>query len=190
MSDWQKFPKITRYLNIEFTITEKIDGTNAAIEFEQGGFLVNAYSRTRPITPADDNYGFARWVYDNTEELYEFFGPGLHFGEWWGSGIQKRYGAYLPKGQKFFSPFNVKRFNGSTEGWPEGCIPVVILDTHVMMRDVPQAVEDWSNQMLSTGSFQVPGAKAEGIMLYSDATGYIKHPFDDGHKWTRGESSV
>lgn len=187
MSTWEKFPKITRYLNIEFTITEKIDGTNAAIEFEQGGFLVNAYSRTRPITPADDNYGFARWVYDNVVELYEFFGPGLHFGEWWGSGIQKRYGAHLPQGQKWFTPFNVSRFNEETEGWPEGTRSLPVLDYGVPLEDLPDAVRRWTLYFEVMGSAAVPGAKAEGIMLYSAATGYIKHPFDDGHKWTRGE---
>ncbi len=35
-------------------------------------------------------------------------GPGRHFGEWWGSGIQRGYG--LQKGEKRFSLFNVGRW--------------------------------------------------------------------------------
>ena len=35
-------------------------------------------------------------------------GPGRHFGEWWGSGIQRGYD--LPKGEKRFSMFNVARW--------------------------------------------------------------------------------
>jgi hypothetical protein len=35
-------------------------------------------------------------------------GPGRHFGEWWGNGIQRGYG--LVKGEKRFSLFNVVRW--------------------------------------------------------------------------------
>ena len=74
--------------------------------------VVYAQSRKRIITPASDNFGFARWVWDNAETLVEDLGDGLHFGEWWGSGIQRGYG--LEKGDKRFSLFNVKR-------WYEPC---------------------------------------------------------------------
>ncbi|MCJ7726507.1 MAG: hypothetical protein MUP76_09000, partial [Acidimicrobiia bacterium] len=47
---------------------------------------------SRWITPEVDNYGFARWVKDHEEELRTGLGAGLHFGEWWGQGIQRRYG--------------------------------------------------------------------------------------------------
>lgn len=103
MTDFQGFPKISR-LSRECIITEKIDGTNAQIYIgEDGEFLVG--SRTRWITPEDDNHGFARWAYTNKDELMEL-GPGRHFGEWWGSGIQRGYGL---KG-KVFSLFNVSRW--------------------------------------------------------------------------------
>ena len=52
-------------------------------------------------------FGFARWVETNRERLITLLGPGLHFGEWWGSGIQRGYG--LTKGDKRFSLFNVER---------------------------------------------------------------------------------
>lgn len=75
-------------------------------------YLVYAQSRKRIITPMSDNFGFARWVWDNADTLVEDLGEGLHFGEWWGSGIQRGYG--LEKGDKRFSLFNVKR-------WYEPC---------------------------------------------------------------------
>lgn len=100
-----EFPKMAR-LSRETIITEKIDGTNGCIFIGQDGeFLVG--SRSRWITPEDDNHGFARWAYEHREELLQL-GPGRHFGEWWGSGIQRGYG--LQKGEKRFSLFNVQRW--------------------------------------------------------------------------------
>src|SRR6266404_7201095 len=85
------FPKIPR-ISREMIITEKLDGTNAQVwigdygEFQTG-------SRNRWITPgkATDNAGFAGWCEENKEELLKL-GPGHHFGEWWGRGIQRTYG--------------------------------------------------------------------------------------------------
>ena len=100
------FPKMARFSR-EIIITEKIDGTNASILITEDMQII-AGSRTRWITPTDDNFGFAKWVDANKEELLKL-GPGHHFGEWWGSGIQRGYG--LPKGEKRFSLFNTYRWN-------------------------------------------------------------------------------
>ena len=105
MIDFIEFPKIAR-LSRECIVTEKIDGTSGTIyNGPEGEFLVG--SRTRWITPEQDNHGFARWAYDNMGFLLQL-GPGWHRGEWWGSGIQRGYG--LPKGEKRFSLFNVIRW--------------------------------------------------------------------------------
>lgn len=129
-----EFPKMGR-LSREAIITEKIDGTNAqvfvwdAMKSQPGdppeqcviherpdnvpwlwsdeGISIAAGSRTRWITPEDDNYGFARWVKEQAGVLAGL-GHGRHFGEWWGSGIQRGYG--LTKGDKRFSLFNVSRW--------------------------------------------------------------------------------
>lgn len=99
------FPKLARFAR-EVIITEKIDGTNACILItDEGDFFTG--SRTRWITPENDNHGFSRWAHDHKEELM-LLGPGRHFGEWWGSGIQRGYG--LQKGEKRFSLFNVQRW--------------------------------------------------------------------------------
>jgi hypothetical protein len=90
MAEFREFPKMAR-LSREIIITEKIDGTNAQIFIgEDGEFLCG--SRTRWITPENDNYGFAKWAYERKDDLIRDLGPGRHFGEWWGQGIQRGYG--------------------------------------------------------------------------------------------------
>ena len=101
-----EFPKIARY-NREVIVTEKIDGTNGCIAIgEDGSFQVG--SRTRWLTSeTGDNHGLLLWALTHKDELMQL-GAGRHFGEWWGSGIQRGYG--LPKGEKRFSMFNVVRY--------------------------------------------------------------------------------
>lgn len=103
--EFTPFPKIAR-LNREVVVTEKIDGTNASVLFDEDGRLIACGSRKRWITPADDNFGFAGWAHDNAEAIFSVTGPGHHFGEWWGSGIQRRYGL----DHKRFSLFAAHRY--------------------------------------------------------------------------------
>lgn len=100
---FQPFPKMSR-LSREVIITEKIDGTNAQIYIRDDGKMFVG-SRTRWITPENDNFGFAKWARDNQEDLMGL-GVGRHFGEWWGKGIQRGYGIE----DKRFSLFNVARW--------------------------------------------------------------------------------
>ena len=101
--EFKEFPKMAR-LSREIVITEKIDGTNSQILITEDGDIF-AGSRTRWITPENDNYGFAKWVEGNKSELLNM-GPGTHFGEWWGNGIQRNYGLK----EKRFSLFNTIRW--------------------------------------------------------------------------------
>ena len=101
--EFTEFPKMAR-LSREVIVTEKIDGTNAQVCIGEDGSML-AGSRTRWITPQDDNHGFAAWVEAHREELLTL-GPGRHFGEWWGSGIQRGYGLK----EKRFSLFNARRW--------------------------------------------------------------------------------
>jgi hypothetical protein len=104
------WPKIGR-LNRDIIITEKIDGTNAAIGITLDG-QVYAQSRTRIITPQDDNAGFARWVEKHADLLREHLGQGLHFGEWWGVSIGRGYDL----SERRFSLFNTKRWESDPLG--------------------------------------------------------------------------
>lgn len=93
-------PRLVR----DCVITEKIDGTNAQIFITRDGQFFTG-SRSRWITPENDNFGFSAWAHANKEELLKL-GPGRHFGEWWGAGIQRKYGLQ----EKRFSLFNVVRW--------------------------------------------------------------------------------
>jgi len=86
--EFRAWPKIKRD-PVWMRVTEKIDGTNGCIVVTAHG--VFAQSRKRLITPQQDNFGFAAWVQANEEALYAL-GPGYHYGEWYGLGIQRGYG--------------------------------------------------------------------------------------------------
>lgn len=160
--DFQPWPKIAR-LNRDITVTEKIDGTNAAVIISEEGLTISAQSRTRIITPDDDNFGFARWVHENADGLTQLLGPGRHFGEWWGQGIQRKYGL----AEKRFSLFNTARY-GDTDlsELPQlGVVPVLYQGPY------NQAEINGCLHMLSTdGSFAAPGfADPEGIVVFHSA---------------------
>src|SRR6185369_4596522 len=118
--DFVEFPKIHRFSR-EVIVTEKIDGSNAQVYVDDTMENVYAGSRNKWITPEEDNFGFAKWVKSNHDELLKL-GPGSHFGEWWGLGIQRGYGLK----QKKFSLFNVKRW-GNPDTRPSCCDVVPIL---------------------------------------------------------------
>ena len=161
MTEFQEFQKIAR-LSRNCSITEKIDGTNACVFIgEDGEFL--AGSRTRWITPEDDNYGFAKWAMANKDELMAL-GPGRHFGEWWGSGCQRGYG--LTNGEKRFSLFNTGRWNDITP--PPACCHVVpVLYTGIF---TSTAVDACLDILRTQGSRAAPGfMKPEGVVIYQTA---------------------
>lgn len=185
MTDFIKFPKIAR-LKRDCVITEKIDGTNAQIHVtatdlsesvapdsnvlftwadEENQYDMRAGSRTRWIVPGNDNYGFAAWVKSNAEELSKL-GAGSHFGEWWGAGIQRRYG--LSGNDKRFSLFNVHRWEGEASGRPDCCLTVPVIyrgefESHM--------VETAISSLRETGSRAAPDfMNPEGVIVYHVAS--------------------
>lgn len=126
MLPFNKFRKIPR-LNRDIIITEKIDGTNAQVFIEDirtiteeyhdfideyalgwsGSLFMLAGSRKRWINVDNDNFGFAKFVQKFSPDLFGL-GPGVHYGEWWGRGIQRGYGLQT----KVFSLFNTHRWGG------------------------------------------------------------------------------
>ena len=148
-----EFPKIYR-LNRAVIVTEKLDGTNACVIVGKDG-QVGAQSRSRIITPEDDNYGFAAWVRDHAAEL-SALGAGHHFGEWWGQGIQRGYGLT----EKRFSLFNVTRWG---ESRPACCHVVPVLASGVGFEASYHAME----HLREWGSVAAPGfARPEGIVAF------------------------
>ena len=172
MMDFQEFPKMARWSR-DIVITEKIDGTNAQIFIgEDGTFLTG--SRTRWITPQDDNYGFAAWAQAHRDELM-LLGPGRHFGEWWGAGIHRRYGLT----EKRFSLFNVGRWYdpkdcagedlGGRAAVPGCChvVPIILKGPNE-----PGVMERCIKLLAQLGSYAAPGfMDPEGIVMFHIAAG-------------------
>lgn len=161
--DFVEFPKMAR-LSREIFITEKIDGTNASVTItEDGQFLVG--SRTRWITPEDDNYGFARWAMEHREELL-LLGPGSHFGEWWGKGVQRNYSMT----EKRFSLFNVSRW--ADPATRPACCDVVPTLYQGPMEEygVLKGVKAALTRLEKDGSVAAPGFMSpEGIVVFHTA---------------------
>ena len=153
---FQKVPRLRR----DCIITEKIDGTNASVHITMLELKVFPASRTRWITPESDNFGFAAWVRGNEDELRRL-GPGTHYGEWWGAGIQRGYG----QGTKRFSLFNTSRWEDGPPPAGVGVVPILYqgpFSTDVVEREL----ED----LRSGGSRVAPGFKpAEGVVVYLPA---------------------
>lgn len=176
------FPKIAR-LEKNMVVTEKLDGTNAAVVIlpDAYGGDVWAQSRTRIISPGDDNFGFATWVAEHEEELREGLGEGVHFGEWWGRGIQRGYGLE----ERRFSLFNTGRwtspFNDGVADFDEPiahrcneaecCFVVPVL----AVREFSTAEIGFVwNDLLDRGSRAAPGfMKPEGVVVFHAGNGTL-----------------
>lgn len=182
------FNKIPR-LNREMIVTEKIDGTNGCVVIEEYDYvnnyqpsqadqifdrqvtvvtinsrhyLVGAQSRSRLITPENDNFGFATWVWENAKPLVESLQVGRHYGEWWGSGIQRNYGL----SEKRFSLFNVKRW----KDLPFERYGLNNVSTVPVLYEGPFNVDDVNaivDELRENGSQAAPGfMKPEGVIAY------------------------
>jgi RNA ligase-like protein len=154
---FEEFPKIAR-LNRPCVISEKIDGTNGQIIVSDG--RIQAASRSCLIFPDRDNHGFAAWVRDHESDLIKL-GPGRHFGEWWGSGIQRKYG--LTGSDKRFSLFNSFRWS-AMDARPPCCGIVPILYQGPFSTS---AVNDCVAKLRESGSVAAPGfMKPEGVVVW------------------------
>ena len=156
----------------------------ALVEDNGDRFVVFAQSRKRFITPESDNFGFAAWVKANAEALVAALGPGRHFGEWWGSGIQRGYG--LPKGVKQFSLFNATRYKDvDIPGIGLGAVPVLsqgFID--IPLADQAQRVKGAIAMLIKYGSYAAPGfMKPEGVILLHERSNQMfKTYVDDTEK--------
>lgn len=199
MIEFEAWPKTPRLSAGGVTITEKIDGTNAAViimpentkwdEFhaeprlsnavsrmwvpdKDQVYLIGAQSRKRLIFPGEDNAGFAAWVQWNAGELLDLLGPGRHFGEWWGQGIQRRYGM----DRKVFSLFNTHKWHkiaAERDDWWERARNIN-MDTVPLMHVgkfsdyfIQSALDDLRNNgSYAAASWGFAGQRAEGIILH------------------------
>jgi hypothetical protein len=185
--EFVRFPKIPRLKRGMF-VTEKIDGTNGQIVIqdrrlidagqapwvadrqcnEGGPMAMFAGSRNRYLSKHKDNFGFYKWVRENSEELMKL-GSGTHYGEWWGYGVGRTYGL----DEKRFSLFNVGRW-----GRPEATLPDCVHVVPELYRgEMDLSVVNANIDLLKkAGSVAAPGfMKPEGVVVFHTAlNGYFK----------------
>lgn len=192
-STFHEYPKTPRLFRDVIT-TEKIDGSNAQVViwdelqseavgdgitravnapapadvpwlWSEEGLHVAAGSRQRWITPESDNFGFANWVQAHAEQLVAL-GPGRHFGEWWGSGIQRGYDC--APGERHFSLFNVARWD--EEVWSDNENARVVREQEKLFRAKRRAGEWPAGQLpwVPRNTFVAPPSCCEVVpVLYS-----------------------
>ena len=165
LPDFREFPKIAR-LNRECLITEKIDGTNACVVVtEEGGVFAQSRNRLLTAETGTDPFGFALWVERNKDALREALGPGYHYGEWWGPGIQRGYATSKEQSNamgKRLSLFNVSRWKDAA--LPAGVSTVPLLYQGLFRTEAVEACLDW---LRTEGSVAAPGfMKPEGIVVF------------------------
>lgn len=180
LTEFKSYPKIERIGKMFMQITQKIHGTNAQVYiFEtESGLELLCGSRTRWITPEDDNYGFARFVHENKTEFIEKLGVGQHFGEWAGYGINNGEGLK----EKIFVLFDFFRY---TDDLPKNCIKVPVLYSGPV--DFSK-IEELSNELKQQGSKICPGfMRVEGMVINISGTRYKKIFEAEETAWTQGD---
>ena len=186
---FSKVPRLSRSM----TITEKIDGTNASVWILDarvdpiptgenvpiiGHYAIRAGSRKRFVMPGQDNFGFAAWVWDHAEELIEGLGVGIHYGEWWGRGIQRKY----DQDRKRFSLFNTDKWEDFR---PECCDVVPTLYQGAFSTWMADRV---MNDLKMFGSSAAPGfMNPEGVIVWHHgAQSMFKKTFESDAKGKGG----
>lgn len=160
---WSSTPRLYR----DCTITEKIDGTNACIVVSENA-EVYAQSRKRLVTPEDDNFGFAKWVYNYENTLWYLLGPGYHYGEWYGQGIQRNYGLT----EKRFALFNSNRWQPLADDGSLSQVPGLEVVPIIRVGAFGDQIVDGALDLLRwRGSVAVPGfLNPEGIVVWHHAS--------------------
>ena len=137
-------------------------------------------SRTRWITPEDDNYGFARHVYAHKEEFIEKLGVGQHFGEWAGPGINSGEGLT----EKLFILFDHWKYP------PERPLPpktVVVPVLYQGQMDL-SVIETVMNDLKTNGSKLVQGfMRPEGVVIQTLGTRYKKVFDAEETQWKKAD---
>lgn len=159
--EFKAWPKIPRVKGNNVTVSEKIDGTNACVIIE-GGKLVGVQSRSRMIKPGDDNFGFAFWVHENSDQLAAILGDGYHYGEWAGPGIQKNPHELTEKTFFLFNTFRPVESYG--DQFSELSISVVPLLYHGPYDE--EVIEELMMDLKNGKIGHAVGGKPEGIVLY------------------------
>ena len=182
----KRIEDIDRYYDEGKPETATIIDNTIFADVTVGGQRYGIYtqSRNRLVSPGKhtDHMGFAGWVQDHAEELVTFLGEGLHFGEWWGSGIQRGYG--LTKGEKHFSLFNTHRFENIQADSDDlvRCVPI-LYQGPMVEKEITAALDYLDNN----GSEAAPRfPNPEGICIYHTSSRLVQKVTldnNDAGKW-------
>ena len=170
--NFAKWPSIQRLSSETVYITEKIDGTNGIIyvppDDEQP---IIAGSRERWLTSPDgeppdkktDNFGFGAWVHERKEALRRL-GPGYHYGEFHGVGINRSYNLK----DKRFASFEYWRDDISIDGVCR--VPVLYEGPIDGLTNEPglrwSIWDEWTATLREYGSVLYPGfPNPEGVVI-------------------------
>lgn len=182
---FEPYMKIKRFTGAIMTITEKIDGTNGQVVVSPETSIETIGSRKRPITPDADNFDFAKFVLSHGADFAKALGPGRHYGEWAGPGIQKN-----PLGlpERLFFLFNTQAWNEDRLAWAQQLVPrlrvvPVLFTGNFDMKEIDNQLE----LLYTLGSSvpdAAPGNAPEGIIISAFGTKF-KKTRDDRPKGTR-----
>jgi RNA ligase len=182
MSEFKSFGKIENIGKLMMTITQKMHGTNAQIKItkiDSVNYLVQVGSRTRWITPQDDNFGFATFVYANMGKFIQSLGEGTYFGEWCGPGINSGEGFK----EKTFVLFNHRTFPPERPLPPNTIVVPVLYKGKLDM----SAIESTMEALKTNGSVAVPGfMRPEGIVVDIGGRLYKKVFNPEETMWKQG----
>lgn len=179
---FKSFPDIKKLGNAALYITQKIHGSNAQIliyQTEDGSLDLLTGSRTRWITPENDNFGFSRHVHENKQEFIEKLGVGTHFGEWAGPGINSGEGL----SEKTFVLFDHWKFSVERQLPPKTVVVPVLYEGPFDLFQIDICMKD----LKINGSKLVSGfMRPEGLVVRIKGERY-KVVFDpEETQWTKG----
>jgi hypothetical protein len=181
--EFKAFPKIERIGKVNMAITQKIHGTNAQVFIypdESGTLQLLCGSRTRWIYPGDDNYGFAAHVHAHKEEFIRKLGPGQHFGEWAGLGINSGEGL----DEKVFVLFDFWKYPPERELPPKTTVVPVLYQGPMDLG----VIETVMAELKANGSRLAPGfMRPEGVVITAMGTRYKKVFDAEETAWKKGD---
>lgn len=196
--EFKAFDKIEQLKKVFMHITQKIHGTNAQIliypvykdgKAPDGGSSeeVSHYdlicgSRNRWIYPGDDNYGFAAHVHAHKGEFIAKLGPGRHYGEWAGLGINSGEGM----ADKVFLLFDFWRYPPERPLPPKcGTVPLLYSGPLDLAK-----IEEVMNDLKTNGSKLVPGfMRPEGVVISTMGTRFKKVFQAEEAAWKRPDEN-
>jgi hypothetical protein len=149
---FEAFPDIKKLGSAALFITQKIHGSNAQVfifQQEDGSLDLRCGSRSRWIAPGNDNYGFAEMVYANKQAFIDTLGPGRHYGEWAGPGINSGEGLKV----KTFILFDHWKYPPERSLPPNTVVVPVLFSGAFDLSRVQECMDD----LKANGSKLVPG---------------------------------